>query len=309
MTQRSPAVPLPLLLDTDLGSDVDDELAVALLWGSPEVALRGVSTTYGDTALRARIVLRMAQLVGRTVDVAPGERTPASGKAVWWAGIEGAAYDALPPLPSPDETVPSPGVRLLLERGQGAHLLAIGPLTSVAAALDAGLAPESITIMGGDWTDPTSGEHNLASDWVSARRVLESGLPVTAVGIDVTRQVRFGEAEVARFAACGRLGEVIAAEMRAWMQRWDDEFEVPHDPLSALALLEPALFTFTAPVAVRVSDGTDGPEGAVRVIEGEGAMRVATGVDVAAARASLADRIARGLGEHRDHEELGPPAL
>lgn len=292
---------LPLLLDSDLGSDVDDELALALLWGSPEVELLGVCTTYGDTALRARIVLRMAELTGRAVEVAPGEQDPASGKDVWWAGIEGAAYDRLPPLPDAEEGEPSPGVRLLRDRAEGAHLLAIGPLTSVAAALDAGARFDGITVMGGDWADPATGEHNLASDAVAAKRVLESGLPVTAVGVDVTRQVRFGEAEIARFAACGALGAVLATEMRAWMRRWDEDFEVPHDPLTALALLEPDLFAFEAPVAVRVSDGSDGPEGAVRRVDGDGAVRIAVGVDVDAARTALADRIARGLGEHQDH--------
>jgi purine nucleosidase len=290
-------VPLPILLDTDLGSDVDDELALALLWGSNEVEVRGVCTTYGDTVLRARIVLRMAELLGRTVTVAPGEVLPASGKEVWWAGIEGLAYDALPPLPVEDAE-PSAGVRLLVDGAHGAHLLAIGPLTSVAAALDAGMAIDGITIMGGDWTDPSDGEHNLASDVVAARRVLESGVPITMVGIDVTRQVRFGEPEIERFAATGHLGAVIAAEMRAWMRRWDEDFEVPHDPLTALALLEPQLFTFTEPGAVRVSDGGDGPEGAVRRIDAPGGVRIALGVDVDAARSSMADRIARGLGEH-----------
>jgi purine nucleosidase len=293
-------VPLPLLLDTDLGSDVDDELALALLWGSPEVAIRGVCTTYGDTVLRARIVLRMAELAGRTVDVAPGEVLTASGKEVWWAGIEGAAYDALPDLPVPAEGGSSQGVRLLLDRAEGAHLLAIGPLTSVAAALDAGLDVAGITIMGGDWTDPSDGEHNIASDVVAATRVLGSGVPITAVGYDVTRQVRFGETEIARFAAAGPLGSVVATEMRAWMRRWDEDFEVPHDPLTALALLEPELFTFTAPSAVRVSTGDDGPEGSVRRTDGAGTVRIATGVDVEAARTAMADRIARGLGEQQD---------
>jgi purine nucleosidase len=294
-------VPLPILLDTDLGSDVDDELALALLWGSPEATVRAISTTYGDTVLRARIVLRMAEMVGRGVQVAPGERRPSSGRDVWWAGIEGEAYDALPQVPEPEGWTPSPGVRLLVDAAEGAHLLAIGPLTTVAAALDAGLDVAGITIMGGNWSDPTVGEHNLASDHVAAARVLESGLPVTVVGIEVTRQVRFGEAEILRFASCGHLGAVIAAEMHAWMRRWNEDFEVPHDPLTALALLEPDLFTFAPDAAVRVSDGEDGPAGAVRIVDGPGAVRIATGVDVAAARTAMADRIARGLGEHQQH--------
>ena len=45
----------PVLLDTDIGTDVDDLLALALLVGAPEVQLIGVTTVYGDTVLRARM--------------------------------------------------------------------------------------------------------------------------------------------------------------------------------------------------------------------------------------------------------------
>ena len=289
-------VPTPILLDTDLGSDVDDELALALLWGSPEVELRGVSTTYGDVALRARIALAMGVLTHRSVTVAPGHSTPASGKAVWWAGHEGDAY-ALPPGP-PDPTTwaeSSPGALLLANEAQGAEILAIAPLTTVAAAIDLGLVGvRGITIMGGDWADPTAVEHNMASDVVAARRVLASGLPITVVGVDVTRQVRFGEPEIERFAACGELGRIVATEMRGWMARWSEDFEVPHDPLTALTVLQPELFAFAPPVAVEVTD-----DGSVRIADGPGTVRIATAVDVDAARTAMADRIAAGLGEKR----------
>ena len=49
----------PVVLDTDIGTDVDDLLALALLVGSPEVQLIGVTTVYGDTALRARMSRRV----------------------------------------------------------------------------------------------------------------------------------------------------------------------------------------------------------------------------------------------------------
>ena len=285
---------LPILLDTDIGSDVDDELALVLLWGSPEVTVEAICTTYGDTALRARIVLRMAELAGRGVQVAPGETRTLSGKDVWWAGIEGAAYGPLHGLQEDVHQRPSAGVALLLDAAPGARLLAIGPLTSVAVALDQGLDVAGITVMGGDWTDPGAAEHNLASDAVAAKRVLESGLPITVVGVDVTRQVRFGEPEIARFEACGDLGRIIGVEMRAWMARWDEDYEVPHDPLTALALLQPELFSFTAPSAVEVSEA-----GAARVVQGPGSVRIATAVQIDAARTAMADRIAAGLGEGR----------
>lgn len=285
-------MPIPILLDTDLGSDPDDELALALLWGSPEVAVRGVSTTYGDVDLRARIAGAMAALVRRPLTIAPGHGTPESGREVWWAGHEGDAYALAPELPDPSRWAePSPGALLLSNGCRGAEILAIAPLTTVAAAIELGLdGVRGVTVMGGDWSDPSAVEHNIASDHVAAQRVLGSGLPITVVGLDVTRQVRFGEAEIARFEACGELGRIIGAEIRAWMIRWDEDFEVPHDALTALAILEPERFEFTPPVAIEVSD-----DGAVRRLDRPGTVRIATGVDVDAARTAMADRIAAGL--------------
>ena len=298
-------MPIPLLLDTDIGSDVDDELALALIWGSPELDLRGVCTTYGDVALRMRIVMEMAVLSGRGLSVAPGRSATRSGRQVWWAGHEGDAYGPLrqgPPDPS-QWAQPSPGALLLSAHADGAQLLAIGPLGSVADAIELGSPGlQRIVLMGGDWADPAEAEHNIASDSTAARAVLASGLPITAVGVDVTRRVRFGEDEIRRFAACGHLGAILAVEMRAWMRRWDEDFEVPHDPLAALLLVEPQLFTIAEPCAVEVSHGAGGsfgPEGAVRRLDAPGAVRVVTGVDADAARRSMADRIAAGLGEVR----------
>jgi len=62
-----------VILDTDIGTDVDDCMALALLLGSPEVELAAVTTVYADVLLRARMVLKLLALRGRTdVPVAAG---------------------------------------------------------------------------------------------------------------------------------------------------------------------------------------------------------------------------------------------
>ncbi len=86
------------------------------------------------------------------------------------------------------------------------------------------------------------------------------------------------------------------------MARWDEDFEVPHDPLTALALLQPELFTFAPPRRGRVSDGGDAVP-AAWAGRRRGSVRIATGVDIDAARTAMADRIARGLGERQQHAE------
>ena len=72
----------PVLLDTDIGTDVDDLLALALLVGAPEVQLIGVTTVYGDTVLRARMTrLVLDQMERRAVPIGIGARETLSRQA------------------------------------------------------------------------------------------------------------------------------------------------------------------------------------------------------------------------------------
>ena len=74
----------PVLLDTDIGTDVDDLLALAVLVGTPEVQVIGVTPVYGDTVLRARMShLVLDQLEQRAVPIGIGARETLSGRPVW----------------------------------------------------------------------------------------------------------------------------------------------------------------------------------------------------------------------------------
>jgi purine nucleosidase len=66
-----------VLLDTDIGDDIDDALALALILRSPEIELQGVTTVFGDTQLRARLAAHLLQVFGREdVPVAIGIEMP-----------------------------------------------------------------------------------------------------------------------------------------------------------------------------------------------------------------------------------------
>src|SRR5215471_12433405 len=66
-----------VILDTDIGDDIDDAFALALAVQSPELKILGITTTYGDTELRARLVDRFLTAVGRQeIPVAAGVMTP-----------------------------------------------------------------------------------------------------------------------------------------------------------------------------------------------------------------------------------------
>lgn len=300
--------PARIIVDTDIGSDIDDEFTLAMLWGSPEVDLLGISASYGDTVLRTRITRRMAELAGRELRVEPGDALTWSGREIWWAGHEGDAYGPLDAaVATAAEDQPSRGATLIAELARSAaggdgrrpHLLAIGPLATVASALESDPELpdrlEHLWIMGGDFASGEV-EHNIVSDIDAARRVFSSGVPTTLVPVDVTVRVRLYEADIARIEACGELGRILALQARAWMERWQEDYEIPHDPLTLLALLRPELFVLGPTGSVIVSDGSDDyPVGHTRHVAGTGQVRVVRDVDVAAASAEIADRIVRGL--------------
>ena len=61
---RSGRLTKKVILDTDIGTDVDDALALGVLLGSPEVELVGVTCVYGDVRLRVRMVRKLLRLAG-----------------------------------------------------------------------------------------------------------------------------------------------------------------------------------------------------------------------------------------------------
>ncbi|MBO0701342.1 MAG: nucleoside hydrolase, partial [Candidatus Dormibacteraeota bacterium] len=235
-----------LLLDTDIGTDVDDCLALALLLHSPEVELEAVTCVYGDVDLRARMVLKLLALAGRTeVPVAAGAAQALLGqRPVYWEGHEGAGLLE----PEDDRLTPVAGhaaeliVRQARENPGRLTLLAIGPLTNVALAVL--VEPElprllaGVTIMGGsvrvgDLALPRV-EHNFACDPEAAQVVLGAGLPVTLVPLDVTLKTRLGAGALEAIRTGGTpFDEAVARQLELYPRFVERGFTTPHDPLAA----------------------------------------------------------------------------
>jgi purine nucleosidase len=118
-----------VILDTDIGDDIDDAFALALLLQSPEIKLLGITTTFGDTELRARLVDRYLAAVHRSeIPVAAGAPTPAQNHFT-----QTAYARQVPALQHPG------AVEFLLRQIQShpgqITLICIGPLFNVQAAI------------------------------------------------------------------------------------------------------------------------------------------------------------------------------
>ena len=62
----TPHAARPIILDTDIGTDVDDAMALALALASPELEIVGITVVHGDAPLRARIARKLLEFAGRT---------------------------------------------------------------------------------------------------------------------------------------------------------------------------------------------------------------------------------------------------
>jgi len=241
---------LPVVLDCDPGHD--DAIALLLALGDPALDLRAVTTVAGNGTLErvtenARRILTLAGALD--VPVAAGAAGPLAGGPVQTApGIHGESALDGPALPAPAVPLdPRPAAEVL--SGWTGTLIATGPLTNVAEALDHGAAPREIVWMGGSTERGNRApyaEFNAAVDPEALARVLEAGIPFTLVGLNLTHQALATDAVVDRVRA---IGGPLADTMAGWLRFFGDSyrsvfgFSAPpvHDPCAVARVIAPEL--------------------------------------------------------------------
>jgi pyrimidine-specific ribonucleoside hydrolase len=240
-----------LWIDTDIGDNPDDAVALLCAAAHPDVELVGVSTTGGRTEWRAELARELV-----AVDVVAGEHPDALAQRL------GAA--------KPDA------------------VLAIGPLTNIAALTLLGVPLLPLTVMGGLLVPLRHRgrlrrvERNFSQDPSAAAMVL-AGIGITVVPLDVTVAMRLEPAVLDQLVAA-------APKLQPEIERWiaeQDEPVVLHDPLALLVALGESFVTIES--RVLWADATDGT-----MREGEGGHEHAVVVSVDAPAA--VDRVLGLLG-------------
>jgi purine nucleosidase len=302
--------PHQIILDTDIGSDVDDSLALAVLLGAHDIHLVGITTVYGDTALRARVAKRLIRLSGHptAVPVHAGAQETLTGRPVWWAGHEGRIYNDLDSEMIDGHDGPAFLAEQVTANPGTIDIVAIGPLTNIARAISssAKFAPavKHLTIMGGQFDQPDP-EHNIRSDPEAADIVLRSGIPTTVTGIEITRRVHLTDHAVEQIGRAGPLGHTLAVEIGQWIsytqQNFNEPWNIPHDPITVLTLLQPNLFSFRRG-KIRLRAGT--PEGATLFDPApRGIAQIVTGINADATARRIVDHIKAADHSHTAHAE------
>jgi inosine-uridine nucleoside N-ribohydrolase len=250
-----------VIIDTDPG--VDDALAILLALRSPELKVEAITPVAGNVPLEFTLpnALKLVEIAGRTdVPVAGGASHPLVRSLITASHVHGnnglAGVEFPEPKIKPVAETASELIRKIVRANPGEiSVVAVGPLTNVATALraDPELAGKirSIVIMGGSLSGGNvtpAAEFNLYVDPEAARIVFDAGVPLTMVGLDVTRKVLFTEDRLKVMETAKNPSGVAAARiMRATLERLNrgphPMIEAMHDPLTVANLIDPGILT------------------------------------------------------------------
>ncbi|GIX05680.1 MAG: hypothetical protein KatS3mg115_0083 [Candidatus Poribacteria bacterium] len=242
----------PVLLDTDIGSDIDDAVCLAYLLRQQACELLGVTTVSGDTVQRAALADAVCRAAGKEgVPIYPGSPGPL------WHGPgqpHVPQYEAIQNRPHRLEFPSFRAVAFLQEairsRPGEVVLLAIGPLTNVALLfLTDPEIPEmlrELVLMNGVFTargghGPGAREWNALCDPLATGIVYRAKTPRTvAIGLEVTtRCVLDADTCRRRFREAGGPLSIVAQMAEVWFRgRSQITF---HDPLAAATIFRPEL--------------------------------------------------------------------
>ncbi len=259
--QQTARGPFRVIIDTDPG--VDDALALLLAMRSPELKIEAITPVAGNVPLEWTLpnALRMVEIAGRTdIPVAAGAKSPLLRRLVTATyahgenGLGGAVFPE--PKTKPVNQPAAEMIRQIVRKFPGeVTLLPIGPLTNIATALNldselAGLI-RGVVMMGGSLSGGNitpAAEFNIYVDPEAARIVFQSGIPITMVGLDVTRKTSLTEDHLRELQAGQNPVSQAAATIarNAIQHNRERGFVVGpnmHDSLAIAGFIDPSLLT------------------------------------------------------------------
>ena len=295
-------LPQRVIIDTDIGTDIDDAYALLLAISSPELDVRGVPLVHGDLRTRAEIALKLLKLAGREdVPVIWGESRPMNpDRPICWPGHESRGID----LSDVEVSVhPESAVEFLVNHAHpDTVLIPIGPMTNVGLAIRKhpsemsrykGIVAMASTFNG--FGPQNAGvEHNIALDPEAAEIVLNSGIPTLLAGLNVTLQTSLTRRMVEEMSAAGTpLARFMSAMTTDWFSVVGRDTTNMHDPLAVAATFAPDLVE-TVPVRAEV-DVTRA--GLIAYYESEDSpVRICTSVDVGRFQKLFFSRVLEAVG-------------
>lgn len=281
-------MPTKILLDTDIGTDIDDAVCLAYLLSQPECDLVGITTVTGETEKRAMIASAICKTAGKEVPIYPGVEQPLLIPQYQPQARQAVALDRW----AHDTEFPRGQAIAFMRETIRRHpgeitLLAVGPMTNVGLlfAMDPEIPQllKGLVLMCGLFSNRTAGvgprEWNAFGDPHATAIVYRA--PVTlhrSLGIDITAQVYMSAAEVRE-----RFRAAILQPVLDFAAVWFDEYPGIsfHDPLAAATIFNEDLCRFQKGT-VEVELSGEKVAGMTHWTQGEPRHEIAVEVDQAA---------------------------
>lgn len=255
------AKPQKIIIDTDIGDDIDDAFAVALALRSPELQILGITTTFGDTETRAKLLDRLLGEAGRAdIPVAIGTPDPKIQTSLSQRLYAEGGHFARASHPQ--------AVGFILDQirryPDEITLVAIGPLVNVGALIDQDMQTfrklRRVVLMGGSiecgygdlgYTKPhrPDAEWNIKNDIPSARKLFASGVPIFMMPLDST-QLKLDEV---KREILFQAGTPITDALTLLYHEWGQQTPTLFDPMTIAFIDDPKLCPVT-PMHITVDD-------------------------------------------------------
>ncbi|MDR1439284.1 MAG: nucleoside hydrolase [Clostridiales bacterium] len=304
--------PKKLLLDTDIGSDIDDAVCLAYLLRNPMCELLGITTVSGMARERAMIADTLCRAAGKDVPIRVGAENPLIA-----AQRQPLAPQAekLPKYPHAEDFAGEHAIslmrRAILANPGEVTLLAIGPMTNVALLFavypDAAAQLGGLAVMGGDFLRGGEAlEWNIICDPHAASMMYACGAPShRSVGLNATTQVTMAANEV-RERFSHPLLRIVADYAEVFFRGADAAGGSPtltfHDPLAAVALFDAGVCEFArGEVSVDLSGGGGNSNGSGGNGSGSG-----SGGGAPSSLGKTTFRPAPGAGRHEVASAVSP---
>ncbi len=230
-----------IILDTDIGDDIDDAFALLFALKCSELELEAVTVVWGDVETRAKLASKLISTLGLKTPVAKGSPQSLLGFKPGWKPCQAEVLKQDEAFPNILET---PAWNIVSEKAceiDGLHLVSIGPMTNVALTLFFKHGFEkrvSLTSMAGVFKS-SGAEYNVKCDPEALSIVLKSGLNPLLVGLDVTMKCVMPVNMVEKLKASGKPEHrLVSAMLDAWTGSTGFRQPVLHDPLALATLVD-----------------------------------------------------------------------
>lgn len=265
---------MKIIIDTDIGDDIDDAFAIRLALNTPQLEILGITTTFRNAVKRGKIVKALLAACGKDLPVYAGEDRPVKQEIckLTYEDEIGLDDDGTVTVPHYSEEfknyeIESGGVEFILEQAAKypgeVVLVCIGPLTNAARAIGKDAETfkklKGLVMMGGQ-ANGDYAEWNFRCDPEAAQITFASDIPIRMVGINVTKYCKLTEREIALAAGDkSAAGKMLNKMLQKWLKenRYRKE-PVMHDGLAVAELTESFCEYVTRPVGVSTEEGKRG---------------------------------------------------